>query len=186
MARLVPLTSPLEGPVSLSALRNYLRVDGSDDDEVLGAVLKAARQTVARRCGRILAIEIWRVILDAWPESQRVVLPIIPFRRLVAARLYDGKGVASAIPPTAIAILAQGEPPVLSFSGVASPGVETGGIEIDVECGYSMAADVPAALTLAVLRLAAKLYEHRGDENEATHDAALDALIAPYRTVRLA
>jgi uncharacterized phiE125 gp8 family phage protein len=87
---------------------------------------------------------------------------------------------------TSIRILAQGEPAVLSFAGVAGPGVEKGGIEIDVECGYAVAADVPAALTLAVLRVSAKLYEHRGDANEALRDEALDVLLAPFRPVRLA
>lgn len=186
MTRLVPLVVPLEGPVSLATLRTYLRVDGPDDDEVLAVILKAARHTLAMRCGRILAIETWRLILDAWPEGQRVVVPLMPFRRVVAARLYDSKGVASAFPPSGITLESQGEPAVLTCAGLPVPGAASGGIEIDVECGYSNSADVPAGLALAVLRAAARLYEMRGDENQALHDEAFEILIAPFRSVRLA
>lgn len=186
MTALVPLSVPAEGPVTLDALRTYLRIDGTDDDALLAPVLLAARQHIAQRCGRILAVESWRMRLDAWPEGQRVQIPLVPFRRVLAARVYDATGVAADIPASAIVASVPSEPAYALFSGAPAPGLPQGGIEIDFEAGYESAADVPAALTLAVLRMAARLYETRGDEQSAMRDDTLDALIAPYRIARLA
>lgn len=186
MTRLVPLAAPAEGPVSLSALRTYLRVDGTDDDDVLTAVLRAARQSVEQRCGRILSVQTWRLILDAWPPDQSVVIPLIPFRRIVAARVHDGRGNSVSIPTNAISIIAQSEPALVSFANAPAPGIASSGIEIDIECGYAVNSDVPAALTLAVLRAAARFYEARGDEAVVLRDDAFEALIAPYCRRRLA
>ena len=69
------------------------------------------------------------------------------------------------------------------------PGRARGAIEIDLTAGYGPAAtDVPALLRQAVLRLAARWFELRGDV--AGRDAAalpteIMALVAPFRRARL-
>jgi uncharacterized phiE125 gp8 family phage protein len=64
-----------------------------------------------------------------------------------------------------------------------------GAIEIDVVAGYGdTAAAVPALLRQAVLRLAARWFEERGDvvgRDAAALPAEIMALVAPFRRMRL-
>ncbi len=186
MTALLPLSILTAGPVSLDAMRTYLRVDGKDDDDTIASVLASAREMVERRCGRLLCPQIWRMRLDAWPDGGQITIPLLPFRRVVAIRVYDVTGAVVNVPLANLSVSATSEPGILKIADPPVPGVQQGGIELDIEAGYVAPAEVPAALTLAVMRMAARLYEQRGDEDTPQHDAALDALIAPYKTMRLA
>jgi uncharacterized phiE125 gp8 family phage protein len=82
------------------------------------------------------------------------------------------------------------DPPVIRVAAeVPEIGRAHGAIEIDVVAGYGpTAATVPALLRQAVLRLAARWFEQRGDvvgrDAEALPVEIL-ALVAPFRRVRL-
>lgn len=185
MITLLPLSGPAEGPVTLATLRSYLRVDGTDDDQAILLAFRAARQHITRQTGYVLAIETWRLILDSWPANQTVKFPFFPLRRVLAARIYTGTGAASTIASTNIVTRSTGKPVYVRFNNVAAPGIEEGGIEIDCECGYFSGNDVPQALTLAVMRMTALLYETRGDDAALLNDEALNRLLAPFINVRL-
>lgn len=182
MIHIQPLIVPNDGPVTLATLRHYLRIDTSDDDPTLQAVLLAARLAIEQKTSRILSSQTWRLRLDAWPDGQLIRVPLMPFRRVVAARVFDAKGISTQVTATSIVI---SEPGFIGFTSAPQPGLPEGGIEIDIEVGYTTPADVPAALTLAVMRKAAQLYELRGDEEHPSNDQTLDALLAPFLTRRL-
>lgn len=182
---LLPLSGPAEGPVTLATLRTYLRVDGSDDDQAILIALRAARQHVTQQTGFVTALETWRLTLDTWPDDQTVKVPLWPFRRVTAARVYPGSGATEAISATNIVTRSTGRPAYLRFNNAVNPGIAEGGIEIDCECGFANSNDVPQALTLAILRITALLYETRGDTAALLQDEALNRLLSPYLTVRL-
>lgn len=186
MAAFLPLSILAAGPVTLDTMRTYLRVDGRDDDDMIAAVLAAARDYVERRCGRLLCPQIWRMRLDAWPADRRITVPLVPFRSVVAIRVYDAAGIAVSLRLSDSVMSGNSEPAWIAIANAPEPGQAQGGIEIDVEAGYAAASDVPAALTLAIMRVAARLYEQRGDAETKLDDEGLDALIAPYRYVRVA
>ena len=185
MAALWPLTMLAAGPVSLDAMRTYLRVDGRDDDDMIATVLIAARQQIERRTRRLLCRQIWRMSLDAWPPGGLIRIPFVPFRRVTAIRVFDATGNAIAVPLTALSQVTGSEPAFVSVANGPAPGLKEGGIELDIEAGYEAPSEVPASLTLAIMRLAALLYERRGDEATPLQDDALEALLAPYCGVRL-
>jgi len=59
------------------------------------------------------------------------------------------------------------------------------GIEIDVECGYGAAADVPRIFVQAIRLLAAHWYEHRTDAAQPALPDAVAELLAPVRRMRM-
>ena len=79
--------------------------------------------------------------------------------------------------------------PMNDAGEVPEAGRDRGAIEIDIVAGYGAAADqVPAPLRQAVLRLAARWFEQRGDvasRDAQSLPAEIMALIAPYRRMRL-
>ncbi len=186
----IALTPPPTEPVSLVEARLYLRLDQSEEDGLLGTLITAARLMVEAASGRVLIDQGWRLVLDHWPEGGEIRLPLSPVSAVSAARVYDAAGQAQTVSPAALALDVVADPPVIRVLGpVPEPGRERAGIEIDIVAGYGpAAADVPALLRQAVLRLAARWFELRGDvvgRDAASLPQAIMALVAPFRRARL-
>lgn len=184
------LEPPVEEPVSLDEARSFLRLDQADEDDLLAMLLTAARLMVEAACGRCLVDQHWRIVVDRWPQEGEIRLPLSPVSAILAARVYDEAGLAQPVDPAALSLESLSDPPLIRIAGgVPTPGRDHGAIEIDVVAGFGPAAtDVPAPLRQAVLRLAARWFEERGDV--ASRDARalpvpIAALLAPYRRARL-
>ena len=61
------VTPPAEEPVSLAEAKQHLRVDGGDDDLLIGSLITAARQAAETKTGRQLITARWKLVLDAFP-----------------------------------------------------------------------------------------------------------------------
>jgi uncharacterized phiE125 gp8 family phage protein len=192
MAAIV-IAPPAIEPVSLAEAKEHLRVDGPDEDSLVAALITAARLTVEHLAGLALMTQRWAVLLDIWPESQAIELPVAPLASVDVVRVYDEADVASVIDQD------------LYFSDVASrparlvrrnlqpwpaPGRIANGIEIELTAGFGAEpSDVPETLRRAVLMLAGHWFENRAavEANAALRQVplAVHALLGPYRRVRL-
>jgi uncharacterized phiE125 gp8 family phage protein len=186
------LTPPAVEPLSLDDAKAYLRVANTDDDDLIAALIAAARGHVEAATRRALITQTWRLSLDAWPASGRMAVLPAPLQSVAAARVYDLGGNAQAIDLQGFVPDAVSAPGVISFVpwSMPMPGRDHGGIEIDVVVGYGAAAsDVPAPLTLALRQLIAHWYENRGvvasDSGDRPLPANVAALVAPYRVLSL-
>ncbi|RDJ22997.1 hypothetical protein DWF00_06435 [Bosea caraganae] len=186
----IALTPPVSEPVSLTDAKLFLRLDAGDEDELLGTLITASRLMVEAASGRMLIDQTWRIVLDRWPESGEIRLPFAPVNAIAAARVYDVLGSAQPVAAGALALDIASDPPMIRVAGeVPELGRERGAIEIDVVAGYgATAAAVPAPLRQAVLRLATRWFEQRGDvvgRDAAALPGEILALVAPYRRARL-
>lgn len=184
------LTPPTQEPVSLTEARNFLRLDLTEEDELLATLITAARLMVEAASGRLLVDQAWRIVIDGWPGSGEIRLPLSPVGAITAARVYDALGLAQPVATTALELDRTSDPPVLRIVGeVPEIGRLRGAIEIDLLAGFGPTAQsVPALLRQAVLRLAARWFEHRGDVVGRDAEALpteIMALIAPFRRARL-
>ncbi len=184
------LVPPALEPVGLADAKTFLRIEGAQDDDLVMALLSAARLMVEAASGRMLIDQTWRIVLDGWPASGRVRLPVSPLRGIIAARVFGVDGQSQLLAGGALVPETGAEPPVLvQAQPLSPPGRNSQGVEIDVLIGHGpLAADVPAPLRQAVLRLAAFWFENRGDAlaGDATAlPAEIMALINPYRRKRL-
>jgi uncharacterized phiE125 gp8 family phage protein len=191
-ARMTPLaiSPPAIEPVSLVQARDFLRLDATDEDELLGMLVTASRLMVEAASGRMLIDQSWRLVLDRWPVGGELRLPLSPVQRIIAARVYDAAGNAQIVAASSLVLIKGMDPPVIAVSGsVPIPGREREAVEIDVVAGFGATPDlVPSPLRQAVLRLACRWFEQRGDV--ASRDAAqlpaeIAALLAPFRRLKL-
>lgn len=185
------IDGPAGEPVSLSEMKTWLRLDGDDEDDLVMALVTAARLTIEASTRRFMMAQTWRLTLDGWPPGGTLRLPLAPVRHLVAARVWTGEGVSVAVPPGSLRLRAGDDPATLRVAGpVPLPGVADGGIEIDLSVGFgATAAQVPAPLRQAVRVLATRWFENRGDGiDPQAQDLPRDILVltAPYRAARLA
>lgn len=184
----VILAGPAVEPVSLAEMKAHLRLDTDDEDGLLASLIAAARGLVERRCRLLLVTQSWRVTLDGWPDGRRVALPLAPLLAVTAVRITGAGGTAVTLDPALYRLDAGLDPGGLAIDAAAPvPGVPVGGIEVDATYGFGPdAAAVPAPLRLAIRRLAAAWFEHRGDGPDRVVPVDVDTLLAPYRRPRLA
>ncbi|MCW2307895.1 head-tail connector protein [Rhodobium gokarnense] len=184
------ISPPADEPVSLSEVKDHLRLDEDADDALVESLIAAARAHVERVTNRRLMTQEWRLQFDAVRDDGRLDLAVSPVLSVDAVRVYDRDGTPSVIDEDAYEADIVSVPARIAFAeGLPRPGRRLGGIEVDVTAGYGAAAtEVPAPLRHAVKMLVAHWYEQR---QAATDDAAMvmvplgfSALVAPYR-VRL-
>jgi hypothetical protein len=63
----VLLTAPSVEPVSLAEAKAHLRVDVTDDDALITALITAARQSAEHKTRRSLCTQQWSLVLDQFP-----------------------------------------------------------------------------------------------------------------------
>ena len=165
-------------PVTLAEAKLHLRVDLSDDDALITAMITAARDMVERYTSRTLIYTAYRLTMDNWPYD--IELPRSPAVEAAAnlitgiayitprIRYYDGDGNQQTMTYAAndFEILLDNNPPLLVLppSGIwpVTYPLQRGAIEIDWIAGYGAASTgIPQLLRLAIMMLVAHWYEHR-------------------------
>ena len=187
----IALAGPAVEPVGLAEMKAYLRLDAADEDALVETLVAAARVTVERTTRLGLIEQSWRVRLAAWPAGRRLALPVAPVIGVTAVRVRSAAETEAVVPPSSYWLEGAADAPVLVVDrGVAGPDAPPGGIEIDLRVGFGTSgASVPEPLRLAIRRLVAQWFEHRGDAADASPaglSADVRVLLAPFVRPRLA
>jgi uncharacterized phiE125 gp8 family phage protein len=181
------LSPPASEPISLAEAKQYLRVEHEADDELIAALIAAARNAVELSTRRVLMAQRWRVTLHCWPRAGRIVSPVNPLRSLVAARVRGEGEASTALDPAPFTLDTVSVPGLIMFerARVQEPGRVLAGIEFDIEAGYGTAVDVPAPLVQAIRLLLAQSYEQRDGVRPDALPETVAALVAPFRILNL-
>ena len=176
------LEGPAVEPVLLAEAKAHLRLESDDEDDLVGALLAAARVAVESDIRRVLIEQTWRAFVDLWPDG--LTLPIVPALGVEAVRAIDADGVATLLAAEDYAFdAADGTVRLIHAQAGA---VE---YEIDFTAGYGTSGvDVPQPLRLAIRLLSTHWYEHRSavsDESAEATPLGYRELIAPYRRMML-
>ncbi len=185
------LTGPAVEPVSLAEAKAHMRIDHTAEDDTITEMITAARQALEDASDLALITQSWRVSLDNWPDTV-VELPRRPAQSVTEVRVTNLNGIDVVLDAGTYELKSIGDLArlVKHPSGIwPAPGRFGGGIEIDYMAGYGNAAsNVPKSLRQALLMVIAHVYENRellsrgGDQ---PLPSGVDALLAPYRRVRL-
>ena len=185
----IPLSGPAIEPITLAEVKQFLRVEHGDDDDVIAALIMGARIHIEAQTRRALITQSWRVIRDVWPGW--VGLLPVPVKTLDAVRVYKPDGTTLALDLSGFTLDRSSAPARLGFvrGEPPAPGRPLAGIEIDITCGYGDdPEDVPEPLRQAIRMLVAHWYDNRGITSESEVPVlpfSVAALIAPYRVLAL-
>ena len=178
------LEGPAVEPVLLAEAKAHLRLDGEAEDDLVGALIVAARVAVETEIRRVLIAQTWRAVVDEWPLDG-LALPVVPALSVEVVRAIDDEGAATE--------LDEGDyefDPMDGSVRLLDPSPQAAGYEIDFTAGYGESGlDVPQPLRLAIRLLVTHWYEHRsavvmGDASAAT-PLGYRELVAPYRRLAL-
>lgn len=189
---LVMRTAPVSEPVTVEEAKAYLRIDGSSEDTLISSLILTSRLHIEAALGLALMTQEWSLVLDGWPASGVVRLPLRPIQAVSEVRVLDADGSPSVVDTQSYVVDTAGTPPrlIATEAGWPKPGRAANGIEIDFKAGYgTSSADVPEPIRKALLLLVAHWYEHRDPIEIGAQSAAIPAdvsrLLMPHRMVRL-
>ncbi len=185
-------SGPAIEPITLAEAKAHLRVDGTDEDQLISSLILTSRLHIEAALGLALITQSWRLLLDKWPKTGEVRMPLRPLQAISDVKVYDTSGTPSQVSTGNYVADVTGNPGRLVATGLGLPipGQKANGIEIAFTAGYGDAqTDVPAPIRQALLMLVAHWYEHRDPVEIGTPGVAIPAavsrLLKPYRLARL-
>ncbi len=115
------LNAPASEPVSLAEAKLYLRVEHDDDDDLIAALIAAARVQVEAQTRRALITQTWRLTRDVWPAGGALPILPVPLREVTAIGVYDADGMIHALDVDDFHIDTVSAPAILAFERGAPP-----------------------------------------------------------------
>lgn len=205
----VVTAEPAEEPASVADLKLYLRIDPSNtaDDTMLTRQIKAAREAVETYLNRSLVTQTRKLTLDAFPGGSwnasdqaggegydqgpsrplsngvpGINLPWGPIQSISSVKYYDQANVLQTVASSTYFLDASSGRMVLNDGASWPVSVRSrAAVEITFVAGYGAAAAVPGTIVEAILQVAAKLYECRGNCSQDDALAAVTGMLARFR-----
>lgn len=163
----VRTVAPQLTPVTVADLKAHVRVEHADDDVFMNLFLEAATDRLDGPAGLLnqaLITQTWQSFAPSFPASCMMRLPLGPVQNVVVTYL-DGNGATQTLSSANYHVLTDEIGPIIQLAdGAAWPATKTHpkAVTLTAEVGFGpKPSDVPAALRLCLLVMAADLYQHR-------------------------
>lgn len=156
-------SDPAIEPITTTEAKLDLKIDTSDEDDLLTILIQAARETVENRIGRSLITQTRVIKMDYFPSSDTILLPYGPVLSVTHVKYYDDDETLQT--------LSTNDYWVDVDSDIARIVVENywpstfdkpNAVIVTYSAGYGpLKTDVPAPLRKAILLILGHLYENR-------------------------
>jgi uncharacterized phiE125 gp8 family phage protein len=178
------VTPPTTEPLTLSELKNHLRIDGSFDDALLNSCITSARMYFESQCEISIASQTMLLALDYFDDI--IYLPKGPVQSVQDISYADSKNIVREMDDWIEDLVSNPAriTPAFGDSWPATADV-VNAVEVSYTTGYANANLVPKLLKSGMLFYAAHLYENRsavtdGDLKEVP--MAVESIIQQYTT----
>ena len=201
------ITPPAEEPVSLTEAKLHLRVDVTDDDTLITALISAARQTAETITGRQFVTARWKLVLDAFPGSclsqagggtftlpgNAILVHKCPVQSVVSVQYLDMASVLQTVAASDYTVDTACEPARITpvFGKIWPPSLpQIGSGSVTFDAGYGAASSVPPGIKSWIKLRVGSLYAHREDLVVLNRGSVqslpfVDGLLDPYRVAFL-
>ncbi len=166
--------------ISLTNLKNYLRIDGNDDDTTLGFLLTSARQACEEYTGRLFGSGTVTFYMDSFEDNQ---FPAGPVTAISSVQFYDVDNVLQTLSTARWYADLVGSPQRIAFDAPPAVYLERyNQVIINTTAGHST---VPGPILQAMRLLCGHYYENRQQVITGTIVSELpmgvQALLSTYR-----
>lgn len=166
------IAAPSVEPVLLADAKLHLRVDGTDEDALIGAYITAARELAEAQTDRAYAEATYELVSSGF--GYVIVLPVPPVTAVLSVKYLDADGVEQTIAPSNYVEKLDALPPVVvpadGFEWPATNGAADA-VRVRFTAGAAPA-DVPQRVKLWMMLHVTAWYENRA----AVSGAALSEL----------
>ena len=188
VSRLV--TPPAAEPLSLAEAKAHLRLEVSEDDVQVAALIKAARQWAEGYLWRRIVTQTWELLLDGFPARGNFELPEGHLSGLIPVsfvKYLPVSGPLQTLATSAYLVDSASVPGriLLPFGGVWPTTLcQWDSVQAQYTVGWAVS-DVPEDVKHGLLLVVSQLYEHRTPEVTGAIVSqvrfAVEALLAPHR-----
>lgn len=166
--------------VRLDALKAYLRISGSAEDDLLTDLIRAATEVAERFTGQLLVERGVEEVLSLRCDWQRLAIRPVTSITALASVAIDGSETALDVAAYALDIDGNGDGWVKLIDAGGAPR-----IHVTYRAGLAANGDgVPDSIRHGIVRLAGDYYALR-EGVEAQPPASVAALWRPWRRMRL-
>lgn len=170
------LSIPTTLPVSLQEVKDYLKIDHTEEDALLKGLIEAASGLVEQETGRSLLTRTWQLHslgVDLPDGSLRLSLPFPPLQSVITVRSVDPS--ARVLPKEAYTVEWDRPLPSLRLRSLGKT------FEVVYKAGYGeQETDIPPPLRQAILLLVAEMYEQRTATSTLKEQSLVHVLLRPY------
>lgn len=163
---LTNVTGPSEEPVSIEETRSHLREDSTEQDEIINALITAAREDGEDYTRQAWVTQTWDLKLDDFPDGDEPILvPKPPLQSITYIRYVAATGNTATLTATGYRVDTDSEPgrvePAVGTTWPTNTRDVTGAVTVRFIAGYGAAAAVPQKLKRGLLLHVGNLYENR-------------------------
>lgn len=163
--------APILEPISLGEAKAHLRVDGTDEDGLIQALIVTAREMVETYTGRLLMRQTLDLVFDEFADPLYLAAPLIS---VTSITYVDATGAPQVIAPSDYVVVAPTKAPepigfVHPAHGVSwpTPRDQRGAVTVRAVFGALQPRDVPGAIRSAMLLAIGDLYQNREAQSDA-------------------
>ena len=179
------LSEPSSEPVTLAEAKRHLRVDNTDDDDYITALIRVARRASEDRMERTLITTTWKLTLDEFQPS--IILPM-PRIQAISSVIYNNRSNQQvALSASDWFLDSDSEPgwlvPAISKAWPLTLGINA--VAITYTAGYGVTAEsVPMPIRQWILLAVGDMYDQfrsLSAEKPVVPQSFADSLLDPYR-----
>jgi uncharacterized phiE125 gp8 family phage protein len=203
LSRLLLIDPPSDLVVTVAEAKTHLRVDHSDDDTFILALIEAATAYLDGQYGllqRSLSPQVWELYLDEFPiaycdsDYPWITIPLPPTRSVDVVAYTDSEGEEQGLvegtdyevdlfsTPARIKPLSTGAWPTAKLNTANT-------VRIRFSSGYeeeTSTSGVPMPIKVAIKMMVADMYDNResitgANVNKVSMPTTVERLLAPYR-----
>lgn len=196
------ITQPTVEPVSTVEMKLHLREDLFEQDLLIDALIKAAREYAEAYTGRAFVAQTQELTLDEFPSCGEIEIPNPPLQLVEWVKYVDADGVVQTVNDSLYQVDPYAEPGKIKPAyGEVWPSTRSGeynAVQVRFTCGYPEIGsptgvdptnNVPEGIKHWMKVRVAQLYEHREAIVTGTIVAQIprdfvDGLLDPYRVRR--
>lgn len=176
---LILVTPPESEPVTLEQVKDFLLVDGTQDDNTLNLLIKTAREAAEQFMNRAIINQGYKLIIDQFNDRDYINLPKGLVQEVTGITVYNLNNTSYTVDPSIYTIVSQ-DRIALNYDQVWPLALRNrASVEINYTVGYGAdSTSVPASIQMAILLHVSAMYQSRG-----TCDMPPDAksLLNPFR-----
>lgn len=165
-------------PIELSEMKAFLKVEGTDEDSVIEAIISTATKFVEEHTGRSLMTQTRVMKMDYFPCSSTIELMYGPVQSVVIT-YYDEDATEQTLNSSEYwtELTARIPRVVVKNNWPSTEDERPGAVTITTVCGYTNKTNVPRPIRDAIKMIGAHLFEHREQNSSSNlYDVPFDAL----------
>jgi uncharacterized phiE125 gp8 family phage protein len=161
---IVKITDATVEPITLAEAKLWLRVDQTDEDALIGALITSVRKAAEHEMQRTLIATTWELVVDAFPAALRLEMPKI--LSVASVKYIDTAGVEQTLSPADYLVDMDSEPGYVVpayLKAWPSTRAQINAVRVRYTAGYGPAAtDVPQSIVNWLRLHLEHYYRNRG------------------------